>query len=114
MEKGAYSTGRQTTYSSVTNAEGVDSYRVTGDYIFYGSLSEGDFLNGTETVTWSSQGIFLGIEAGDIELEIEMPEGSTEDFPASGWALLSAATELNFACGGNILLLDDIVLRRAG
>jgi hypothetical protein len=114
LEQGAYSTDMQSTFESTTNAEGVDSYRVTGDYVFYGSLSEGDFLRGTETVTRTQNGFFLGIDAGVLGIEFEVPEDSTEDYPASGWALLGAANQLRFACGGNILLLDDIVLRRAG
>jgi hypothetical protein len=114
LEDGPYSTDMRSTFDSVTNAEGVDSYRITGDYVFYGSLSEGDFLNGTETVTYTSDGFFLGIDAGVLGIEFEVPEDNTEDHPASGWALLGAANQLRFACGGEILLLDDIVLRRAG
>ncbi|MCP3975665.1 MAG: hypothetical protein GY720_14360 [bacterium] len=114
MEDGAFSTNMQSTFDSVTDAAGVDGYRVTGDYIFYDSMSERDFLSGTETVTYTSQGFFIGIDAGSFGIEFEVPEDSTDDYPASGWALLGAANQLRFACGGNILLLDSVVLRRAG
>jgi len=113
FEDGVYTSDFTSTFRSVTNAEGVDGYRVTGDYIFYDSLSEGDFLVGTETVTRTSAGLFWGVEVGDIEFDVEIPEDSTDEYPASGWAFLGAANQLRFACGGNVMLLDSVVLRRA-
>lgn len=114
LQQGAFSTNFSKEYTSVTNAEGVDNYRVSGDYVFYDSLSESDFLEGTETVSQTSSGTFLQIETDDHELVVEMPEDSVDERPPNGWALVGAANELNFTCGGQILLLDDIVLRRAG
>jgi len=114
LEDGAYSTDLQTTFRSVTDAEGVDGYHVSGDYVFYDSLFEEDFLNGTETVETTSRGYFFGIETSGYDIEFEEPKETLDEYPAGGWAFLGAANQLRFACGGEIMLLDDIVMRRAG
>jgi hypothetical protein len=114
MQQGVFSTDFSRSYTSVTDAEGDDGYRLGGDYVFYDSLSEGDYLDGTETVSETASGTFLRIETEERELVVEMPEDTNYEVPAKGWALLGAANQVRFACGGQVLLLDDIVLRRSG
>jgi hypothetical protein len=114
MQQGVFSTDFSRSYTSVTDAEGDDGYRLGDDYAFYDSLSEGDYLDGTETVSETASGTFLRIETEERELVVEMPEDTNYEVPANGWALLGAANQVRFACGGQVLLLDDIVLRRSG
>ena len=114
LEDGSFSSDFSSTFESVTDAEGTDTYELaaTGEYVFFGELSESAFLRGTETVSETFQGVFLGIETDDIELETRLPEESVDVRDPTGWAILGAANRVRFACGGEILLLDDIVLRR--
>jgi hypothetical protein len=116
LEDGAFSSDFSKTYTSVTNAEGTDTYELapSGEYVFYGELSESAFLRGTETVSETFQGVFIGIKTDDIELGAREPEESVNEYDPTGWAILGAANKVRFACGGEILLLDDIVLRRDG
>lgn len=116
LEDGSFSSDFYRTYQSVTNAQGTDTYELaaSGDYVFYGELSESAFLQGTETVSETFRGVFFGIETDDIELETMLPEESVNEYDPRGWAILGAANEVRFACGGEILLLDSVVLRRSG
>jgi hypothetical protein len=116
LERGSFKTDYSETWTSVTDAVGEDTYELaaTGDFVFYGELFEENILEGTETVRSTATGLFLGIESGDYELEVEIPESTEEEYPAGGWAFIGAANQVRFACGGEILLLDDVVLRRAG
>ncbi len=115
LERGAFSSNFSSSYESVMTASGTDGYRVTGDYLFYDSLSEGDFIDGTDTVTKNNSGIFLGIESGDYELGVELPESTVDSSPAKGWAILGAANKFRLECNGAFLILDDrIVLVRTG
>ena len=83
--EGAFSSDFSRTYSSVTDAEGSDTYELQSDYVFYGHISESDFLTGTETVSETSRGVFFGVKTKDIELDTELPDSTVDTYPPNGW-----------------------------
>ncbi|MDO8616814.1 MAG: DUF6055 domain-containing protein [Dehalococcoidia bacterium] len=100
-----------------TEARGVDSYEVKGDYIFYGSLFEQSFLVGT--ATRKSVREAYGLKLGDYGFPIEEVDETTTETERLGWELFGAAQKYDLQCNGTILqfLSGDevwVILHRVG
>lgn len=102
ITQGAFHQQVESTYHSVTNASGVDGYEVTNDFIFFDSLSESDFLKGTNTVTSTKKGIFLEVEEADTLIPID-EENTRVDTENLGWAIFGAGTQFDLQCNGTVL-----------